>query len=210
MTYDFTTLSPDDFEALVADLLSQELGGRLESFKPGKDGGIDLRNSRVSGSGAIVQCKRYAPHKINELLRSMASESNKLQALRPSRYVLATSVDLSPGNKADLVRCLSPWCKSTGDIYGASELNGLLRDHPEVERAHFKLWISSTAILERILHARIFNFTDATLEGTKEQMSRLVVHDGFNRALTMLHEQHHVLIVGNPGIGKTTLARMLM
>lgn len=99
MAYDFTTLSPDDFEALVADLLSRELGGRLESFKPGKDGGIDLRNTRVSGSGAIVQCKRYAPHKINELLRSMASESNKLRKLRPPRYVLATSVDLSPGNK---------------------------------------------------------------------------------------------------------------
>ncbi|MBK9169735.1 MAG: restriction endonuclease [Bryobacterales bacterium] len=87
MAYDFTTLSPDDFEAMVADLLSREWGGRLESFKPGKDGGIDLRNTRVNASGTIVQCKRYAPHKINELLRSMASESNKLRKLRPSRYV---------------------------------------------------------------------------------------------------------------------------
>src|SRR5437868_7078694 len=43
------------------------------------------------------------PHKINELLRSMASESTKLRKLRPPRYVLATSVDLSPGNKDDLV-----------------------------------------------------------------------------------------------------------
>lgn len=167
MAYDFTTLSPDDFEALVADLLSQELGGRLESFKPGKDGGIDLRSTRVSGSGTIIQCKRYAPYKINELLRSIESESIKLRKLQPSRYVLATSVNLSPGNKDDLVASLSPWCKSTGDIYGASELNGLLRDYPAVERTHFKLWISSTAILERILHARIFNFTDATLEATK-------------------------------------------
>jgi hypothetical protein len=47
MTYDFTTLSPDDFENLVADLLSREWGRRLESFKPGKDRGIDLRNTRV-------------------------------------------------------------------------------------------------------------------------------------------------------------------
>jgi hypothetical protein len=42
MPYDFTTLSPDDFEHLVADLLSRSWGARLESFKPGKDSGIDL------------------------------------------------------------------------------------------------------------------------------------------------------------------------
>jgi hypothetical protein len=47
MSYDFTTLDPTDFEALVADLFSKSWGSRLESFKTGKDGGIDLRHSRV-------------------------------------------------------------------------------------------------------------------------------------------------------------------
>ena len=212
MNYDFTTLSPDDFENLVADLLSAEWGKRLESFKPGKDQGIDLRNSRILSRRppTIVQCKRYAPHKFVELERSIRKEKTKLDRLKPAAYVLITSVGLSPANKEVLLKALAPWCKSTGDIYGASEVNGMLRTHPEIERAHFKLWISNTAILERVLHSRIFNITQATLESTKAYLSRIVMHDGFNRAIEMLRREHHVLIVGNPGIGKTTMARVLL
>jgi DNA polymerase III delta prime subunit len=212
MKYDFTTLSPDDFENLAADLFSKLWGTRLESFKAGKDGGVDLRNSRVTDGRrtAVVQCKRYAPHKFNELLRDIKTEKKKLDIIKPKRYVLVTSVALSPANKEALIAALAPWCKSTGDIYGASELNGLLRDYPEIERVHFKLWLSSTAVLDRVLHSHIFNLTHATLESTKEYLSRIVMHDGFNRALTILQQEHHVLIVGNPGIGKTTLARLLV
>jgi hypothetical protein len=212
MAYDFTTLSPDDFENLIADLFSREWKSRVEAFKAGKDAGIDLRNSRVLAGKkpTIIQCKRYAPNKLPELRRTIKEEKRKLDRIKPGRYVLATSIPLSPANKDELIRLLAPWCESPGDIYGASEVNALLRDHPDVERAHFKLWVSSTAVLERILHSRIFNVTQATLESTKDYMSRIVMHEGFNRALGMLRQEHHVLIVGNPGIGKTTLARVLL
>jgi hypothetical protein len=90
MAYDFTTLSPDDFENLAADLLSRDWGVRLESFKPGKDTGIDLRNTRVSCATetTVVQCKRYAPHKFADLHRAMENEKRKLDVLKPERYVL--------------------------------------------------------------------------------------------------------------------------
>ncbi|MBW9371545.1 hypothetical protein FHB19_22005, partial [Escherichia coli] len=98
MNYDFMMLSPYDFEQLVCDLLSKSLGVRLESFKEGKDSGIDLRHSLSSeGSGdLIVQCKRYAVHKFSELKRSLSSELINLNKLQPNRYIIATSVALSP------------------------------------------------------------------------------------------------------------------
>jgi len=212
MTYDFTTLSPDDFENLTADLLSREWETQVESFKPGKDGGIDLRNSRVllGAKTTIVQCKRYAPHKFSGLCRSIKGEKTKLDRLKPDRYVLVTSVPLSSVNKDALLKLLAPWCHSSADIYGETEVNDLLRKYPAVEHAHFKLWVSSTAVLDRILHARIFNFTEATLDSTKDQLSRVVMHAGYDRALEIVRKEHHLLIVGNPGIGKTTLARILM
>lgn len=207
--YDFMTLSPRDFEVLTADLLSKNLGQRLEVFKPGKDSGIDLRHVLSSGQ-LIVQCKRYAPHKFNDLLRSLEGELDNLRRIKPSRYLVSTTVALSPANKEKIVLALAPWIRSTQDVLGADDLNLLLRTYPEVVSAHFKLWISSTAVLERVLNARVFAQTEATLDATRRHASKLVVHEGLNRALDLLREHHHVMVVGNPGIGKTTLARMLM
>jgi DNA polymerase III delta prime subunit len=212
MDYDFTTLGPQDFEALVGDILFEIWGGRIELFKNGKDGGIDLRHSTYSENGneTLIQCKRYAPHKYNDLVASVKKEMVTISNLKPSRYVLITSASLSPDNKKKLVALLDPWCRSEADIFGPDELNLVLRRCPQIVRAHFKLWISSTAVLEQVLHAGIFSATNASIETTKLHLSKLVIHGGLSEALGLLHEQHHVLIVGNPGIGKTTLARMLM
>jgi hypothetical protein len=212
MAYDFMTLSPEDFEHLVADLLSCEWNLRIEQFKSGKDKGVDLRNTRVlqTPSVTIIQCKRYSPYRFSELVRAVKSERHNIERLNPARYVLATSVPLSPENKKTIVEILAPWCRSTEDIYGATELNAMLRRFPEIEKAHFKLWIGSTTVLEKILHSRVFNITQATVESIRIHLSRLVMHNGFDRALEILHQDHHVLIVGNPGIGKSTLAKMIL
>lgn len=41
--YDFHQLSPHDLEVLTRDLLQANWGVDIESFKAGRDGGIDLR-----------------------------------------------------------------------------------------------------------------------------------------------------------------------
>jgi hypothetical protein len=42
--YDFTSLSPYDFEILMRDLLKAEHNVHFETFSRGSDGGVDLRS----------------------------------------------------------------------------------------------------------------------------------------------------------------------
>src|SRR5438067_12274918 len=151
-TYDFTTLSPIDFELLVRDLLQREFGFTLESFKPGKDQGIDLRRFTAPRNTLVVQCKHYAGSGLNALLRDLErEEASKVRRLKPKRYVIATSVPLSPANKQTICGIFAPFCKSAGDVYGCDDLNNLLGKNPDVERQHLKLWITSATVLESII-----------------------------------------------------------
>lgn len=211
MKYDFQNLSFDDFEQLTCDLLQKSLGVQLESFRTGVDGGIDLRYAPSQGGALIIQCKRYKTDAVAQLIYRVRNEEKpKLEKLRPARYVLSTSCALSPANKKGLMDALAPYCQSTADIFGADDLNALLREYGEVERRHFKLWLGSTEVLRQVIHAGIFNYSAHEIDRLRNQISKYVIHDGFYRALNVLEEDHHCIIVGIPGVGKTTAARMLL
>jgi hypothetical protein len=224
--YDFTSaLSSIDFERLSKDLLEAELGVRFENFREGRDGGIDLRYAPaearpLSNSDIlrrklgfrpeiIVQCKRYSKYSdLKSVLKR--KELPKVIKLNPRRYVLTTSVPLSPQQADDLREILSPYVISTDDIYGRERLNALLDKHPEVERRHLKLWISSAGVLDSILHARTYSVSREELERTLSAAKLYVKNQSFEEALQILKKHHVCIVSGIPGIGKTTLARMLL
>lgn len=209
--YDFHTLSPIDFENLVRDLLQAELSVRLETFKAGKDKGIDLRYSNADPDGFIVQAKHYAGTGFPGLLSHLRlNEKPKICALEPKRYLLATSVPLSPANKDAIRETLAPYALSPRDIYGRDDINNLIGLFPEIERQHFKLWLSSTRVLEEVLHSRILKQTQITLDDIKDKARLYVSNLSFNHALDILRQNNYVIIAGIPGIGKTTLAKMLV
>src|SRR4051794_14178428 len=132
--YDFKSLSSQDFEELVRDLLQAEWNVTLEAFKAGRDNGIDLRYSHADDGKTVIQCKHFVGSGFSKLLAHMVnSERPKIERLRPVRYVVATSVPLSPANKDEIANALQPFITNVADVIGAQDVESLLARHPNVE-----------------------------------------------------------------------------
>jgi hypothetical protein len=207
--YDFKSLSAYDFEILVRDLLQKKLGLTLESFKSGRDGGIDLRY-KDSDKLVIVQCKHYASSSVSQLKTSLKNEVPKVKELQPTRYIVATSLGLNPQNKDEIKELFSPYCQSTHDIYGNQDLNNLLNDFPEVERHNYKLWLTSSEMLNNIMHSEIYNQSKVEIDRIIRKTKLYVQTNSYFKARDILKESKYCIITGIPGIGKTSLAEILL
>jgi len=209
MPYDFKSLSSADFEELARDLLQAELGIHLESFKAGRDGGIDLRHSTDEAETLIVQCKHYSNFK--SLTQTLKKEAFKVKKLNPTRYILVVSTNCNPQQKDKIKELFSPYIKSTtNDIFCQADLNNLLQRHPKIEKQHFKLWLTSTEVLQKILHSAVFFQSKAQTDYIKHKAKVYVHNKIFYKAEKILGDEHYCIIAGIPGIGKTTLAEMLI
>lgn len=235
-TRSFAGLSPLDFETLMRDLLWQHWGVRVESFMQGRDQGIDLRVMVAMGKGRrrlphlpptflrateagrptrgtqtiIVQCKHYEKSGYDKLKSKLREELPKVEALSPTKYLLATTVGLTPERKSELAGILKPWCKSDDDILGADDIDGLLAQYPDVEKHNFKLWLNSVGVLERVLHNDIVSRTAGYREDLERQARIYVQNESYSEARTILGERRVCIISGAPGVGKTTLANILV
>jgi Novel STAND NTPase 3/Restriction endonuclease len=208
---DFKQLSSRDFEELTRDLLQAEWGVALEAFKTGRDQGIDLRRITAEQGTLIVQCKHFATSGYAKLLAHLRStDLEKVRRLNPGRYVLVTSVALSPHNKDAVQELLAPFIRSPNDVIGANDIDSLLQRHPDVARANFKLWLTSTEILERVLHNAVKCQTEFEIERVIRKLPIFVQNAAYPRAQEILNATSVLVISGVPGIGKTTLAEILL
>ena len=180
----------------------------MTNFSEGRDGGVDLRYTHGKGRSVIVQAKRYKDYK--ELKSELKKEVAKVKILNPQRYMITTSVDLTPANKQEIITLFSPYIKNESDIWAKQDLNKYLAQHSNIEIRYYKLWLASTNVLNDILNKNIINWTGFEKEEIQDTVRTYVMNDSFDDAMKKLLENRYVVISGEPGIGKTTLARVLV
>ncbi|MEZ9293651.1 hypothetical protein AB4150_05935 [Vibrio cyclitrophicus] len=207
--YNFETLNDMEFEELANDLISKKLDTFVERFKPGKDQGVDGRFFTPDGGEVVIQSKHYLKSGYGALLRHCKNtEADKVRKLNPVRYIFICSIPLSRNQKTELSKVFSPFLRKQ-DIFSKENLNDLLKGFPDIEKNHYKLWLSSTNVLENLLNADIEFDTQNEIDAIKKTSEKYVKTSAHDKAKKILNRDNCVVILGEPGIGKTTLARML-
>lgn len=215
--YDFSTLNSTDLENLVCELLNAEQANdslfQYRTFKEGKDQGVDfLYSSAKNQFEHVGQVKHYIKTGIGGLLKDLRDkEAIKVKKLSPSKYIFATSIPLSLKNCSDIKTIFSPFLKDIGDIYGKDDLNRLISKYKEIEESNYKLWFSSLIVLEKILKTDLeFRSTSFVKYELIKRIKLYVITPVFQEARMLLKDRGHLIITGDPGSGKTTLAEMIL
>ncbi|HEY4786832.1 MAG TPA: hypothetical protein VIH57_12325, partial [Bacteroidales bacterium] len=212
--FDFhNTLSPDDFERLIRSILEvRDKPLKFRTFKRGRDEGIDIECTNSSDK-IIGQAKLYQQN-YPQLKASLLKEAIKVQKLKPQRYILATSVSLSPKNLDEIMNLFNGFIKTKEDVLDREQINKYLEQNEHLLKIYSKLFFPNVNILENVLsdivNNRIKNQTISSLKEIQKINKVYVKTNSLKTALNYIKEKHVLIITGDPGIGKTTLALMLV
>jgi hypothetical protein len=207
----FDVLTDIEFEDFVADLVSAVTGLAFVAGARGADGGIDGLN--VSGDERhVIQCKHFVRSPFSKLEKAAEREAKRLAGFEqpPASYRFVTSMELSHTQKDKLFEILEPWVKTRENVWGGKELVAALDDHEGVAIHHAKLWFHGAAQLRRQLSAADYNRTSALLDQIAPRIPRFVETEAFADVRRRLEKNRVLLVDGPPGVGKTSLAQLLL
>ncbi|MDG4721799.1 MULTISPECIES: restriction endonuclease [Thalassospira] len=207
MNYDLSFLNDKEFEALANDIIQEREGTTVERFKAGRDSGIDGRFYTTNDKTVIIQSKHWLKSGLPALTKHLKkTELPKINKISPDRYILVTSLGLTPQNKEHLQNLLSPYILSSKDILGCDDILDSISKSSSIEKRHYKLWLSSSSVLQLILNNAAIGRSSAKQAEITDSSKRYVQTENYQRAINKLEQSRAIIITGEAGIGKTTLA----
>lgn len=206
--YNFDYLTWFDFENLSRDIIEAREAIDLEGFSDGPDGGIDFRKIYSKDDILIVQSKHYQSYK-SLLGKLKLEELPKIKKLNPSRYILVTSINMSPSQKREVSSVLRPYLLSEADIVCAKDIEQIIDGNEAILKKNHKLWFTSSVVLEMIMQKKIIGRSNQLESDIRSKAIVYVETGNVDKTLEVLNKNNYVIISGAPGIGKTTLAQIV-
>ncbi|KIZ54558.1 hypothetical protein UM92_08515, partial [Bacillus safensis] len=213
--YDFhALLQPLEFEMLVCDVVSQREKVPFRTFKEGRDQGID--GFYTDGkTKIIIQVKRYGQQFYKPLMKSLKQDLQKIRELKPDRYILGVSMELTRQQTKDIVDLFKEFNITEHDILDRVELNTLLSQptYRKVVINQPKLLIPNSNVLEHLLkkylHSRIYKESAYRLKDACKAAKTFVPSKVYRSAVSNWDSNRTIILSGEPGVGKTTIAQIL-
>lgn len=207
----YANLNDVEFEYICQDIMERKLKVSLRRFAPGKDGGIDLENVSTTDN-IIVQVKHYMNSSVSQLITSLKKEVPKVKEINPKQYYICCSKQLSPQKIDEIYSMFSEYMSSKANVVTLTEIEDflVLTENIDILKKHYKLWISSTNILEDIFSSNIFIDCESLIANIEEEEKMFVQTSAYNNALECLENNRCLLIAGSPGVGKTVTSKMLI
>ncbi len=210
--YNLKNLNDYEYEVLCLDTMSKILKKKLYRFARGKDGGIDICDN-IDNPKIIIQVKQYSNSKYSNLKSVIKNEEfKKIQRICPNEYYLCTSMELTRENKKELYEILTPYMKEATNIIDGIQMNDFLEqeDNIDIVKKNYKLWINSTNVLSLINNKNIFIDCDELMYDIENHIKSFVETEGYVEAYNKLNKENIIIIIGGPGVGKSTTSKMIL
>ena len=209
----------NSFQQLCHTITREILGQTVEQFLDSRDGGRDgafTGNWNATGEEDltgrfVIQCKFTG--KANHVLSvsDIAEEVPKAERLVNlglcDSYILMTNAGIS-GTGAERIR---ERFESAGvrhfRAFGSSWLNQQIFENKRLRMHVPRLY--GLGDLSQILDERAYDQARLIIESMREDLSKVIITSAYRKAVEAINEHHFVLLVGEPAVGKTTIASLL-
>lgn len=208
--FNYSNLNDVEFEELCRDILNKKYSMKLRTFARGRDKGIDLADSKRK-INTLAQVKHYVNSTVSNLIAALRNEISNVKRINPKEYFICTSLSLSAEKINEIYEMFSDYMNSKENIWAKQDIDSFLHEpeNKNIVVKNFKLWIDNSGILQEITNNQIFVDCETLMSNISREKNLFVRTSMYDDAVKLLKENKVLMIMGNPGVGKTMLTKML-
>lgn len=218
MGFNYSALDSFEFETLARDVTEMVTGVKLSCYTAGADGGVDASDfyyQKCQQSRIVMQAKhwlrRVTPKQWEDLVGNLVKQLKKLNKVPSDKLVIVTSAGVTENIQHKMIDTAESLGVSCCIVIDRIKLDDMLarEECKPILKRHFKLWIAGTNVLNLMLNRSLDVDTEVFLNQIYEHEGLYTQTSVFDKAIQSLRQNSTLLIVGDPGTGKSVLTQMI-